>query len=63
MEFLLKHGPKPHPKLSDEQRMTARERLRRHAGAQSLGYQTGADNESIDADLASEYGSRHEGEA
>jgi len=29
-------------------------------GAENLGYATGADNESIDADLAREYGSPHE---
>ena len=33
------------------------ERLRRHFGAVNLGDPTGADNESIDADLAREYGS------
>ncbi|MCC7292227.1 MAG: hypothetical protein IT449_09230 [Phycisphaerales bacterium] len=34
-----------------------RERFRRHAGAVGLGRPTGADNESIDADLAHEFGS------
>ncbi|HMF11817.1 MAG TPA: antitoxin family protein [Gemmataceae bacterium] len=33
-----------------------------HAGAVDLGKPTGADNESIDADLAREYGSCHEAE-
>lgn len=33
----------------------ARERFERHIGAVDLGYETGADNESIDADLAREY--------
>lgn len=43
------------------QRLTVRdERLRRHFGAVNLGYPTGVDNESIDADLAREYGSTHE---
>lgn len=35
-------------------------RLLAHAGAVDLGRPTGADNESIDADLAREYGSGHE---
>jgi hypothetical protein len=34
----------------------ARRRFRAHAGAASLGFATGADNESIDRDLAREYG-------
>ncbi|CAN1211172.1 hypothetical protein TUMEXPCC7403_13305 [Tumidithrix helvetica PCC 7403] len=34
----------------------ARQRFRRHAGAICLGTATGADNESIDADLAKAYG-------
>ncbi len=33
----------------------ARERFEQHIGAVDLGYETGADNESIDADLAREY--------
>lgn len=32
-----------------------RQRFRRHAGAINLGYSTGTDNESIDADLARAY--------
>lgn len=35
-------------------------RLLAHAGAVDLGKATGADNDSIDADLAREYGSSHE---
>ena len=34
-------------------------RIMAHAGAVDLGRPTGADNESIDADLAREYGSCH----
>ena len=34
-------------------------RILAHAGAVDLGKATGADNESIDADLAREYGSCH----
>lgn len=37
------------------QQEEARQRFRNHAGAISLGYATGTDNESIDADLARAY--------
>jgi hypothetical protein len=40
---------------------TALARLMRHAGAVDLGRATGADNPAIDADLAREYGTSHEG--
>ena len=63
LDFLLQHRPKPRPQTIPEGPRAARERLRRHAGAQSLGYPTGADNESIDADLAREYGATHEAPA
>lgn len=36
--------------------------IREMFGSVSLGHPTGSDNESIDADLAREYGSTHEGE-
>lgn len=38
----------------------ARQRFRSHAGAVSLGYPTGVDNESIDADLAKAYANEYE---
>lgn len=38
-----------------EAEKAARERFRRHAGAIDLGYAVGADNDSIDADLARAY--------
>jgi len=59
-EFLAKTAPKPRPKLTEEQRRAALAKLRRHFGAENLGHPTGADNESIDADLAREYGNTHE---
>jgi len=59
-ELLANYGPKPRPPLTEEGSRAAWERLLRHAGAENLGYATGADNESIDADLAREYGSTHE---
>jgi hypothetical protein len=40
---------------SVEQQKEARQRFRSHAGVISLGYATGIDNESIDADLARAY--------
>lgn len=42
-------------RVDAEHRQEARERFRRHAGAVSLGRGTGADNESIDADLGREF--------
>lgn len=60
LECLAQHAPKPRPKLSEEELREARQKFSRHVGAASLGYPTGADNESIDADLAREYGSTHE---
>ena len=38
----------------------ARQRFRNHAGTISLGYATGIDNESIDADLARAYATEYE---
>ena len=43
------------------QQEEARQRFRSHAGAISLGYPTGIDNESIDADLARAYATEYEG--
>lgn len=63
LEFMRKYGPKPRPHLTEKEARMAWERLKRHMGAQNLGYATGADNESIDADLAREYDHSHEKEA
>lgn len=60
LEWLLKHRSKQQPKLSDEDRKAAWQRLQRHLGAQKLGQPTGAENDGIDRDLACEYGSSHE---
>ena len=46
----------------DQERREAEERLFRYIGALSTGRLLGADNESIDADLAAEYAGRHEDE-
>ena len=51
------------PVLSAAERAAAWERMDQHSGAQSLGYPTGTNNESIDADLAQAYGNKHEDEA
>ena len=53
----------PRVVLSEQERAVAMSRLMRHAGAVNLGHPTGADNESIDTDLAREYGSTHEVDA
>ncbi len=53
-------APPSHVAVSDDERHAANRRLRQHIV--SLGYPTGIDNESIDADLAREYGSTHEKE-
>ena len=49
-------------KLSVDERRAAREQFLRNFGAVNLGRPTGSDNEGIDADLAREYGSTHEGD-
>lgn len=46
---------------SAEKQEEARQRFRNHAGVINLGYATGIDNESIDADLARAYASEYEG--
>jgi hypothetical protein len=58
-KFRQEVAPEPRPRLSPEERLAADERLSRHVV--SLGYATGADNESIDADLAREYADDHAG--
>jgi len=63
LRWLAKRASKRRPRLTEEENRAAWERLQRHLGAENLGYATGADNESIDADLAREYGSTHEEEA
>jgi hypothetical protein len=40
---------------TEAEKEAARQRFRRHAGAIDLGYPTGADNASIDADLIRAY--------
>jgi hypothetical protein len=44
---------------SEAQQEEAKKRFRNHAGAISLGYATGVDNESIDADLARAYANEY----
>lgn len=51
---------KPHTLLSEVEKQAARERFERHFGEVNLGFATGPDNESIDADLAREYSNTHE---
>jgi hypothetical protein len=49
---------KPKSEMTEEEKEEARRRFRSHFGTISMG--TGADNESIDRDLAREYGDNHE---
>jgi predicted transcriptional regulator len=60
LEYLARRAAERRPKLSEEERRAAHEQFRRHIGATSLGHPTGADNESIDRDLAREYANTHE---
>ena len=60
LEYLARREAERRPELSEDERREARERFRRHVGAVSLGHPTGADNESIDRDLAREYAGTHE---
>jgi hypothetical protein len=48
--------------LDDLEQDAAQARFERHFGTLALGSSTDLDNESIDADLAREYASTHEGE-
>jgi len=44
---------------TEAEKQAARKRFESHFGEIDLGYPTGADNESIDADLAREYADNH----
>ena len=46
---------------TEAEKEAARRRFESHFGELSCGYPTGADNDSIDADLAQEYAATHEG--
>ncbi len=50
----------PRSRRTEAEKQAARERFEGHFGAVNLGYPTGADNESIDADLAREHTDPHE---
>ena len=60
LEWLAQHGPKPRPKLSEEEMQAALDELLQFAGAANSGDPRSADNERIDEDLAKEYASSHE---
>ncbi|HEV3078229.1 MAG TPA: hypothetical protein VG099_31030 [Gemmataceae bacterium] len=47
---------------TEAEKQAARERFERHFGEIDLGFPTGTDNESIDADLGKEYAGTHEGD-
>jgi len=44
---------------TEAEKLSARKRFESHFGEIDFGYPTGADNESIDADLAREYADNH----
>jgi hypothetical protein len=56
--FVRETAPQPRPRVSRAEAAAARKRL--FELTVDLGYPTGADNESIDADLAREYADNHE---
>jgi predicted transcriptional regulator len=62
VEKVLSTAPKKRDRanMTAEERAAARARFERHIGAADLGYPTGVDNESIDADLAREYADTHD---
>jgi hypothetical protein len=60
LEWLARQAPRPPSPGGNADREAALSRLMRHAGAADLSRPTGADNDSIDADLAREYSSSHE---
>ncbi len=55
-QFGVSEALAPVTPATEQAKPAARERFERHFGAVDLGPATGADNESIDADLAREYG-------
>ena len=60
-QFGVAHTPQDSRRMSTAaDHEAAIERFRHHIGAVDLGAATGADNESIDADLVREYADTHE---
>ncbi|MHC5827308.1 MAG: hypothetical protein ACYT04_68390, partial [Nostoc sp.] len=51
---------KPKKSHTEIEKEAARQRFRSHAGSINLGYATGVDNESIDADLVKTYSNSSE---
>lgn len=60
LEFLTATASRSRHWTNEQEVLEARARFERHFGEVSLGFATGADNESIEADLAREYGCPHE---
>jgi len=56
------HLQKADAPRTEAEKQAARERFESHFGEVNLGYPTGVDNESIDADLAREYADNHGGD-
>ena len=53
-------SPKREKSQAEIEKEAARQRFRSHAGSINLGYATGAENESIDADLVRAYSNTSE---
>lgn len=60
LEFLTATVSRSRHQKNEQEALEARARFERHFGEVSLGFATGADNESIEADLAREYACPHE---
>lgn len=60
LEYLARRASERRPKLSEDERREARERLLPYAGSVNSGDPNSADNERIDVDLAREYAGAHE---
>jgi hypothetical protein len=59
-QFGAANAPCSGLRSGESEKQAARERFEQHFGEVDLGYPTGADNESIDADLAREYAADRE---
>ena len=63
LRWLAQRPPKVRGASIDDKRREGRGLVTRHFGAWDSGDPNSADNERIDADLAREYASNHEGQA
>lgn len=61
LEWLARHVPKERPEVSEQARAAALKKLRAHAGRADSHDPHAADNEPLDATLASEFANRDAG--